>query len=169
MNVPLNSFDHKSITARFFEFFRGENRCESERYVSHAIRSLSLSVSLRDVRCDGADRTRWIDQRSRSRRGTRTGSGSAIADSRDGDTRYTGDVGHLVFAATVQLARLIRFRRDFAAEASEEGSAICAGNLRVARSSLVPRLCSSTVRRAVDSVVSSLSHVGCLYVGSPGG
>lgn len=111
--------------------------------------SLSLSVSLRDVRCDGADRTRWIDQRSRSRRGTRTGSGSAMADSRDGDTRYTGDVGHLVFAATVQLARLIRFRRDFAAEASEEGSAICAGNLRVARSSLVPRLCSSTVRRAV--------------------
>lgn len=131
--------------------------------------SLSLSVSLRDVRCDGADRTRWIDQRSRSRRGTRTGSGSAMADSRDGDTRYTGDVGHLVFAATVQLARLIRFRRDFAAEASEEGSAICAGNLRVARSSLVPRLCSSTVRRAMDSVVSSLSHVGCLYVGSPGG
>lgn len=167
MNVPLNSFDHKSITARFFEFFRGENRCESERYVSHAIRSLSLSLSLSGTY--GADRTRWIDQRSRSRRGTRTGSGSAMADSRDGDTRYTGDVGHLVFAATVQLARLIRFRRDFAAEASEEGSAICAGNLRVARSSLVPRLCSSTVRRAVDSVVSSLSHVGCLYVGSPGG
>lgn len=133
--------------------------------------SLCLSLSLCQGRTMRIERGGSISGVGRVGRGAVrvTGSGSAMADSRDGDTRYTGDVGHLVFAATVQLARLIRFRRDFAAEASEEGSAICAGNLRVARSSLVPRLCCSTARRAVDSVVPSLSHVGSLYVGSPGG
>lgn len=124
--------------------------------------SLSLFLRLsqgRAVRIEGGGS---ISRGVRSVEARRTGSGSSMADSRD-----TGTLGRLTTSDTSCLPRLSNwpgwsaFAEISPPRASEEGSAICAGNLRVARSFSRP----VSVPRPVDSVASSLFRTwDCLFV-----
>lgn len=67
-----------------------------------------------------------------------------------------------MFAATVQLARLIRFRRDFAAEGERGGERDLRGKLARRSLLLSPRLCPPA---GGQCRLVSLSHVGLPFRG----